>query len=55
MAPGGRAPGLPRGRLPGCMGGKWGKEVGGGGGGGVFDSPPPIQTKKKIKNKIYYI
>ena len=56
MAPGGRVPSLPRGRLlgcmkaallVGCMGGKWG---GGGGGGGV-DSPP-TDSNKKNNNKI---
>ena len=48
MAPGGRAPGLPRGRLLGCMkaarlhGSQVGRR-GGGGGGGLFTHPPAIQ------------
>ena len=49
VAPGGRASGLPRGKLPGCMkaallAGWMGNRLGGG---GVVTHPLPIQTNKK--------
>ena len=49
MAPGGRAPGLPRGRLSGSMkvARLHGRQVGGGGGGVLLTHPPPIQKINK--------